>query len=161
MKKRRFSPALVSGLVVAVMTMSLFTGLVYASPPSQTDDPPDKLLSDGDCRECHLDVEENWSHSPHAHAYDDPVFQEQWIGLGSPDTCLDGLRSEDMINQWREKKDPIKLLQESLLSDSILTRKDIERIDQEVLEEVARAENFAINSPLPEPDILESSVYSD
>lgn len=30
----------------------------------------------------------DWSSSPHAHAYDDPVFQEKWIGLGSPDTCL-------------------------------------------------------------------------
>lgn len=70
------------------MTMSLFTGLAYASPPSQGDDPPGELLSDGDCRECHLAVEDSWSHSPHAHAYDDPVFQEQWIGLGSPENCL-------------------------------------------------------------------------
>jgi predicted CXXCH cytochrome family protein len=66
----------------------LFTGLVYASPPTQGDDPEAEHLSDSDCRECHLDVADNWSHSPHAHAYDDPGFQQQWIGLGSPDTCL-------------------------------------------------------------------------
>ena len=88
MKKGIFSPALTSGLIVAVMTMSLFTGLAYASPTAQSDDPPADLLSDEDCRECHLSVEDNWSRSPHAHAYDDPVFQEQWIGLGSPDSCL-------------------------------------------------------------------------
>ena len=88
MKKGKFSPALVSGLIVGVMAMSLFTGLAYASPPAQSDDPPEKYLSDSDCQECHLAVEDNWSHSPHAHAYDDPVFQEQWVGLGSPDNCL-------------------------------------------------------------------------
>jgi hypothetical protein len=31
---------------------------------------------------------EHWAESPHAHAYDDPYFQEQWEGLGSPDECL-------------------------------------------------------------------------
>jgi predicted CXXCH cytochrome family protein len=88
MKRRKISPALVSGLLVGMLSMSLFTGLVYASPPAQSDDPEVELLSDDDCRECHLDVADSWSHSPHAHAYDDPGFQQQWIGLGSPDNCL-------------------------------------------------------------------------
>jgi predicted CXXCH cytochrome family protein len=88
MKNRKFFPALLSGLIVGGLTMGLFTGLAYAGPLTQGEDPPAKVLSDNDCRECHLDVADNWSHSPHAHAYDDPVFQEQWIGLGSPDNCL-------------------------------------------------------------------------
>jgi len=88
MKRRKISPALVSGLLVGMLSMSLFTGLVYASPPAQSDDPGAELLSDDDCRECHLDVADSWTHSPHAHAYDDPGFQQQWIGLGSPDNCL-------------------------------------------------------------------------
>ena len=87
MKKRKFSPALLSGLLVGLLAMSLFTGLVSAAPPLQEGD-PGQVLEDEDCRECHLDVAESWSSSPHAHAYDDPVFQQQWIGLGSPDTCL-------------------------------------------------------------------------
>lgn len=85
--KRKFSPALVSGLLVGILAMTLFTGLVHASPPAQGDG-PHLELADEDCRECHLDVAEDWSVSPHAHAYDDPFFQQQWIGLGSPDTCL-------------------------------------------------------------------------
>ena len=88
MKNGKLSPAIISGLIVGLLTMALCTGLVYASPLPQDQNPPGEVISDEDCRECHLDVEENWSHSPHAHAYDDPVFQEQWIGLGSPDTCL-------------------------------------------------------------------------
>ena len=41
-----------------------------------------------DCRECHLDVAAHWSKSPHAHAFDDVVFQERWLGLGAPGECL-------------------------------------------------------------------------
>jgi predicted CXXCH cytochrome family protein len=85
---RKYTPALIAGLVVGSLAMSLFTGLVYASPPAQADDSQSEEYTDTECRECHLDVADNWSTSPHAHAYDDPVFQQQWIGLGSPDTCL-------------------------------------------------------------------------
>ncbi len=88
MIKGKYSPALVAGLIVGVLTMSLFTGLAYASPPAQGQDPPGKILSDSQCERCHLDISDYWSHSPHAHAYDDPVFQEQWLGLGTPDNCL-------------------------------------------------------------------------
>ena len=85
--KRKYSPALVSGLMVGILAMSLFTGLASAAPSAQSNDPPQELADD-DCQDCHLDIADNWSHSPHAHAYDDPIFQQQWIGLGSPDTCL-------------------------------------------------------------------------
>jgi predicted CXXCH cytochrome family protein len=88
MTKGKFSPALVSGLIVGFLAMFLFTGLVYAAPNVQGQDPPDEILTDNDCVKCHRDVASDWSPSPHAHAYDDPVFQEKWIGLGSPDTCL-------------------------------------------------------------------------
>jgi len=87
MMKRKYSPALVSGLLVGILTMTLFTGLAHASPPAQGAGPHTEL-TDEDCRDCHLDVADDWSRSPHAHAYDDPIFQQQWIGLGSPDTCL-------------------------------------------------------------------------
>jgi len=40
------------------------------------------------CAECHLDVADSWSQSPHAHAFDDPVFQEWWQGRGEPGDCL-------------------------------------------------------------------------
>lgn len=41
-----------------------------------------------DCQECHLDVAAHWSESPHAHAFDDDVFQERWSALGAPGECL-------------------------------------------------------------------------
>jgi hypothetical protein len=60
-----------------------------AAPQSQDDDPPQpEHTTDRDCKDCHLDVAESWSHSPHAHAFDDPVFQERWTGMGDPGECL-------------------------------------------------------------------------
>ncbi|MCJ7734841.1 MAG: hypothetical protein MUP11_09860 [Anaerolineales bacterium] len=88
MTKRKVSPALVSGLIVGLLALFLYTGIVSAAPNAQGEDPPEEILTDNDCVKCHRDVAGDWSPSPHAHAYDDPVFQEQWIGLGSPDTCL-------------------------------------------------------------------------
>ena len=88
MLKRKVTPALLSGLTVGLLAMFLFTGLVYAAPNSQGQDPPEEILSDKDCVKCHRTVTGEWYPSPHAHAYDDPVFQEQWIGLGTPNTCL-------------------------------------------------------------------------
>lgn len=79
---------------------------------------------------------------------------------GAPDICQDGLRSEEEVNAWKQK-DPIKLYREKLLNEGTLTRADIERIDREVLEEVAEADKFATESPLPTPDILEKLLYAD
>ena len=88
MLKRKVTPALLSGLTVGLLAMFLFTGLVYAAPNFQGQDPPEEVLSDKDCVKCHRTVTGEWYPSPHSHAYDDPVFQEQWIGLGTPNTCL-------------------------------------------------------------------------
>lgn len=88
MKIGKFFPTLLSGLIVGLLAMFLFTGLVNAAPNTQGQDPPEEILTDKDCVKCHRNVAGEWSPSPHAHAYDDPIFQEQWIGMGSPGTCL-------------------------------------------------------------------------
>jgi predicted CXXCH cytochrome family protein len=41
-----------------------------------------------DCAECHLDIHTDWMESPHAYAFDDPVFLERWNSLGEPGDCL-------------------------------------------------------------------------
>lgn len=40
------------------------------------------------CSECHLDIANAWASSPHAHAFDDDVFQTEWHGHGQPGECL-------------------------------------------------------------------------
>ncbi len=72
MKKGKFFPTLLSGLIVGLLAMFLFTGLVNAAPSAQGEDPPEEILTDKDCVKCHRNVAGDWSPSPHAHAYDDP-----------------------------------------------------------------------------------------
>jgi predicted CXXCH cytochrome family protein len=88
MKRKKINRAIIAGLIVGVLAIFLSTGLAYASPNFQGDDPEGEELSDDECKVCHRDIADDWSHSPHAHAYDDPYFQEQWVGLGSPNSCL-------------------------------------------------------------------------
>ena len=65
---------------------------VEASPLRQEATPVSEDVHEGqegqDCQECHLDIANNWSVSPHAHAFDDPVFQERWHNLGEKGECL-------------------------------------------------------------------------
>lgn len=76
-----------SGLLVAALSLILVVGIAGAAPQAQEADPGD-TIPDDTCKECHLDIAESWSHSPHAHAYDDPVFQSRWQGMGNPGDCL-------------------------------------------------------------------------
>jgi len=71
-----------------------------------------------------------------------------------------GPRSEEEIEAWK-KRDPIKLFQERLLEQGVLTQEDIERIGREATAEMEEAEQFAMESPLPDPDILEKALYAD
>jgi TPP-dependent pyruvate/acetoin dehydrogenase alpha subunit len=79
---------------------------------------------------------------------------------GIPDYCLDGLRSEQEVNKWK-KRDPIILFKERLMKEGILNQADFKRIDKETSSEVKEAEKYAMESPLPGPEILEKALYSD
>jgi pyruvate dehydrogenase E1 component alpha subunit len=66
------------------------------------------------------------------------------------------------------KRDPIKLFEDKLLKQGILTQGDIKRIDQEATAEAQEAERFALESPWAEvespwndPSTLEKSIYAE
>ena len=73
---------LVIGLIVGLLAMLGTVGMAGAQDPTP---PPPAAPA---CTECHLDITDNWSDSPHAHAFDDPAFQEWWQGHGQPEECL-------------------------------------------------------------------------
>ncbi len=79
--------SLAAGLLVGIISMVLTVGFVSAAPVSQGVQPEDPV-GDETCKECHLDITDSWSHSPHANAFDDTVFQQRWEGMGNPGTCL-------------------------------------------------------------------------
>ena len=79
---------------------------------------------------------------------------------GSPDISHVDPRPQEEIEAWK-KRDPIKLFQEKLLEQEVLTQADIERIDAEATAEIEEVERFAIESPQPDPDILHKLLYAD
>ncbi len=77
---------------------------------------------------------------------------------GSPDIAHTDPRPAAEIEAWK-KRDPIKLFQEKLLKEGILTAEDVDRIEKEVMAEVDDADKFAMESPRPDPSILPGLVY--
>jgi len=92
--------ALVTGLLVGLISFTLIMAYSLAADPNvaiaaahvrspfqqETGEP--QPITDDKCKECHLDISTEWTVSPHANAYADPVFQERWAGMGSPTDCL-------------------------------------------------------------------------
>lgn len=76
-------PAL-AGLAIFLLVLA-FTA-VQVAHAQERDMPED--VAPSDCASCHLNVARNWEDSAHAHAYDDPVFQEWWQAQGNPGECL-------------------------------------------------------------------------
>jgi len=87
-KNIRLWPLAVGSLIgVAAMWVSISMG--SAAPLAQDEAPTTPaVLTDQECKTCHLDVAQTWEASTHAHAYDDPYFQQSWTGLGNPGECL-------------------------------------------------------------------------
>lgn len=79
---------------------------------------------------------------------------------GTPDVAHADPRPQEEIEAWK-KRDPIKLFQEKLLEQGVLAQEDVERIDSEATAEMEEAERFAMESPVPSPDILEKALYED
>lgn len=93
MKKRlcqRKRCLFLGGMLAVLGVLVLLVPWALAAPAGQTDEPPPEpeVISPSDCQECHLDVKNHWQDSPHAHAFDDPYFQERWQGMGQPGECL-------------------------------------------------------------------------
>ena len=97
--KTRMITALLAGLLVWVVCMLTAVHAAWAAPSQLplaqeggTSTPAEAgAASSGmpkDCAECHPDIEAAWIDSPHAHAFDDPLFVERWKSLGEPGECL-------------------------------------------------------------------------
>ena len=82
-------------ILAGLLSMVLLVGTVAAGPglrPAtqetstplpEADQPPLK-----DCIDCHPDKHDAWMESPHAHSFDDPVFQEGWANMELAGECL-------------------------------------------------------------------------
>ncbi|MFH0917483.1 MAG: thiamine pyrophosphate-dependent dehydrogenase E1 component subunit alpha [bacterium] len=72
---------------------------------------------------------------------------------------LEDLRPPEEIEAWADKC-PVAAFEARLLAQNVLTRSDVERINEEILAQVEEAHEYAIESPYPEPRDALEDVYS-
>ena len=80
-------------------------------------------------------------------------FRGHAEGLPSP------YRTKEELAEWMEK-DPIKAYTEKLIETKVLTKKQADEIDQEMVEEMDQAVKFAQESPFPKPEETLENVYA-
>lgn len=72
----------------------------------------------------------------------------------APETAPEATR------RWSQESDPVLLYARRLLERGVLKRDRLEALDREVREEIARAAQFALNSPLPPPEAALEHAYA-
>jgi len=92
MLKNHIKLLLASGLLVGLISLSLLAGSAGASPrPQEATTPtvtPEPTAPPKACFECHPDKHVSWLESPHAHSFEDPIFQEGWVKMEHSGECL-------------------------------------------------------------------------
>jgi pyruvate dehydrogenase E1 component alpha subunit len=90
--------------------------------------------------------------------YGRPQFLEfdtyRWVEhCGPNDDDHLGYRPADQVASWK-KKCPIKYMETQLLSDKIVTQKDLDFYRQSIMNEIESSFRFAQASPFPSPESL-------
>ncbi len=67
-------------------------------------------------------------------------------------------RTKEEVNAWKAR-DPILRYKNLLIDEKVLTRKEDKDLEDEVTSEIKRANEFAKESPFPEPKEIEKDVY--
>ena len=63
------------------------------------------------------------------------------------------------MEEWKEKRDPIKLFQAYLLKNKLATEKELDDISAQAAEKMSKAVDFAMNSPEPDPSHVLDDVF--
>lgn len=69
-------------------------------------------------------------------------------------------RPKEEEQEWREHHDPLKILEEKLISQNLTDQEVLERIQTDVKAEVEAGMQFAINAPYPDPSEVTEDVYA-
>lgn len=85
-------------------------------------------------------------------------YEEHSLGLGR--VRRGEYRTADEIGEWRER-DPIDVLERTLVSQGILSREECDAISKAKEAEVEDAVEFARNSPYPEPEELFEDMWAN
>ena len=69
-------------------------------------------------------------------------------------------RSKNEEQEWKTRRDPIKLFSDWLLGEQLTDAAALARIESEVREQMQAAVDFAIAAPYPKPEEAEQDVYA-
>ena len=68
-------------------------------------------------------------------------------------------RTDEEVEQWKQR-DPIKLMEERLAEQGIMSADEAQAVHDEITQQVQDAVAFADSSPMPEPSTLLEDVYA-
>ncbi len=90
-----------------------------------------------------------------------PYFIEArtWRFRGHSMTDHDKYRSQEDKQAWRER-DPIPMLKNQLLSEAVMTEAEMDKLEVQVQESINKAQDFALESPMPPKEALYEDVYA-
>jgi pyruvate dehydrogenase E1 component alpha subunit len=69
-------------------------------------------------------------------------------------------RTRDEERQWSEDRDPLKLQARSLLDRRIATPADLDRVHEEVADQIRHGVDYGLQAPYPAPEEVEEDVYA-
>ena len=69
-------------------------------------------------------------------------------------------RTRDEERHWAEERDPLKLLAGSMLDRGLATPADLDRLHEEVADEVKRGVDYGLQAPYPAPEEVEQDVFA-
>ena len=69
-------------------------------------------------------------------------------------------RSKEEEQEWRENHDPLKILEEKLVSQNLTDQAVLKRIQNDVKTEIENGMKFAIDAPYPDPSQVTEDVYA-
>ena len=69
-------------------------------------------------------------------------------------------RSKEEEQEWRNERDPLKLLANRLIEEKVAKASAFEQLEQKVQAEIAAGVAFALNAPYPDPGEVDQHVYA-
>ncbi len=95
---------------------------------------------------------------------DGPSFLEcktyRYYGHHVGDINREYYRSKEEEKEWKEKRDPLKLLKDKLLSQSLTDEAILNQIEIEAEHEIEAGAQFALEAPYPNPKEVAEDVYA-
>lgn len=67
---------------------------------------------------------------------------------------------KEVLNEWKERKDPIKNYQQLLLNNEIADEQTFKKIDEELDQEIQNAIEKAANAPMPKPGRIYEGLFA-